>query len=116
MPRLLALSTWAKRLTRGVPLARLILVAEVGLLASHHLRRLNGQQRRRFFSLLISARGRPRSLTPAERIEFTGLLARLEPRLLMGSAVRRFSPVPLPKRLLYGRRGSAARVALSRGD
>lgn len=52
----------------------------------------------------------------AGRSAVTGFLARLEPRLLMVSAVRRFSPVPLPKRLLYGRRGSAARVALSRGD
>jgi hypothetical protein len=40
------------------------------------------------------------------------LLARLEPRLFVGTAVKRLSPVPLPKRLLYGPRKGAARAAL----
>jgi hypothetical protein len=107
-------SPWVKRLTHGVPVARLLLVAEVALLAQHHLSKLDRTQRRRLFTLLVRARGRPRSLTAAERREFGYLLARLEPRLLLGSAVRRVSPLPVPKRLLYGRRGSPARAALSR--
>jgi hypothetical protein len=112
--RLLLRSPWVKRLTRGVPVARLLLVAEVAILAQRHLGKLDRVQRRRLFTLLVRARGRPRSLTPAERREVGYLAARLEPRLLLGTAVRRVSPVPVPKRLLYGRRGGAARAALSR--
>jgi hypothetical protein len=112
--RLLLRSPWVKRVSHGVPVARLLLVVEVAFLAQRHLSKLDGSQRRRLVTLLVRARGRPRSLTGAERREFGYLLARLEPRLLLGTAVRRVSPVPVPKRLLYGRRGSAARAALSR--
>lgn len=114
MLRLLLRSPWVKRVSRGVPVARLLLVAEVGILARRHLIKLDPAQRRRLLTLLVRARGRPRSLTAAERREFLYLAARLEPRLLFGAAVTRLSPVPLPKRLLYGRRGSATRAALSR--
>jgi hypothetical protein len=112
--RLLLRSPWVKRLTHGIPVARLLLVAEVAFLAQRHLSKIDRAQRRRLFTLLIRARGRPRSLTAAERREFGYLVARLEPRLLLGTAVRRVSPLPVPKRLLYGRRGSPARAALSR--
>jgi hypothetical protein len=112
--RLLLRSPWVKRLSRGVPVGRLLLVAEVAILAQRHLGRLDPAQRRRLFALLVRARGRPRSLPAGERREFLYMLAILEPRLLLGTAVRRLSPVPVPKRLLYGRRGSAARAALSR--
>jgi hypothetical protein len=61
-----------------------------------------------------AACGRPRSLTTPERRELQWLFARLEPRLFLGTALGRLSPVPLPKRLLYGRRGSVARAALTR--
>jgi hypothetical protein len=111
---LLLRSPWVKRLSGGVPVARLLLVAEVAILARRHLTKLDTIQRRRLLTLLVRARGRPRTLTASERREFLYLAARLEPRLLMGTAARRLSPVPLPKRLLYGRRGSAARAALSR--
>lgn len=114
MLRLLLRSPWVKRLSHGVPLARLLLVAEVTILAQRHLSKLDRAQRRRLFTLLVRARGRPRSLPAAEQREFRYLVARLEPRLLLGTAMRRLSPMPLPKRLLYGRRGSAARAALSR--
>jgi hypothetical protein len=100
-------------MSHGVPVARLLLVAEVAILAQRHLSKLDHSQRRRLFTLLVRTRGRPRSLTASERREFLYLLGRLEPRLLLGTAARRLSPVPLPKRLLYGRRGSPARAALS---
>jgi hypothetical protein len=112
--RLLLKTPWVRRLTRGVPVARLLLLAEVGILAQRHLSRLEPGQRRRLLALLLRARGRPASLPARQRRELLRLLARLEPRLLAGTALRRLSPVPLPKRLLYGRRGSAARMALSR--
>jgi hypothetical protein len=112
--RLLLRSPWIKRLSHGVPVARLLLVAEVVILTQRHLSKLGPAQRRRLVTLLVRARGRPRSLTAAERREFLSLAATLEPRLLLGTVVRRLSPLPLPHRLLYGRRGSAARAALSR--
>jgi hypothetical protein len=111
---LLLRSPWVKRLSGGVPAARLLLVAEAAILARRHLSKLDSIQRRRLLTLLVRARGRPRSLTASERREFLYLVARLEPRLLLVTAVRRFSPVPLPKRPLYGRRASAARAGLSR--
>ena len=106
---------WVGRIGRVVPLARLVVIAEVGLMLSRHLRRLDAPQRRRLVALFIRARARPRSLAPAEQIEFMGLVAKLEPRLFVGMVVQRLSPMPLPRRLLYGRRGSTARAALLRG-
>ena len=107
-------SALVKRVSRGVPVARLLLAAEVAILAYRHLGKLDSAQRRRLWTLLVRSRGWPRSLTAVERLELLYLVARLEPRLMLGTAVRRVSPVPLPKRLLYGRRGSPARAALLR--
>jgi hypothetical protein len=112
----LARSRWVKRVSHGVPVARLLLIGEVAIVARRHLGRLDAVQRRRLLALLVRSRGRPSSLTPAERRELLYLLARLEPRLFLGTAVRRLSPVPMPRRVLYGPRGSAARAALKRGD
>jgi hypothetical protein len=107
---------WVKRVSGGIPLARLLLAAEVAMIAGRHLARLDRAQQRRLLALLVQARGRPRSLPARERRELVSLVARLEPRLFFGTAVKRLSPVPLPRRLLYGRRRSAARAALTRGD
>jgi hypothetical protein len=106
-------SRWLTRLSHGVPIARLVLAAQVVLIARGHLSRLDRPQRRRLIALLVRTRGRPGSLSGAERRELTLLLARLEPRLFLGTALKRLSPVPLPKRLLYGPRKSAARAALA---
>jgi hypothetical protein len=75
---------------------------------------LNGAQRRRLLALLGQARGRPGSLSDSEREELWALIATLQPRLFLGSATRRLSPLPVPKRVLYGRRGSSARRAAAR--
>jgi hypothetical protein len=55
-------------------------------------------------ALVRAGRGRPSNLRRAERQELQDLVAKLEPRLLAGEAVDRLSPVPLPQRLVYGRR------------
>jgi hypothetical protein len=104
-----------RRISHGVPIARLLLVADVALLARRHITRLDRSERRRLLALLARTRGRPGALTGAERRELTMLLARLEPRLFVGLAVKRLSPVPVPKRVLYGRRSSPARRALAAG-
>jgi hypothetical protein len=104
-----------RRLSHGIPIARLLLVADVALLARRHITRLDRAERRRLLALVRRTRGRPSALTAADRRELAMLVARLEPRLFLGLAVKRLSPVPVPKRLLYGRRSSRARRALASG-
>jgi hypothetical protein len=106
-------SRWVRRLSRGVPIARLLVLGELALMARRHLVRLDRSERRRLLTLLARARGRTGTLTGSERRELALLVARLEPRLFFGSAIKRLSPVPVPKRLLYGKRGSRARAALA---
>ncbi len=83
----------------GLPVGGLILTADLAMMAGRHVSKLDRVERRRLVALMRQARGRPSSLTDAERKELRILLAGLEPRLFFGSAVRRLSPVPLPKRL-----------------
>ena len=44
-------------------------------------------------------------------IELRILVAKFEPRLFVGSTVKRLSPVPVPKRLLYGPRAERSHRA-----
>lgn len=111
MLRFLFERTPVKRLARGVPVVALLSAADVARLAGAHLARLQPRERRRLLVLVGKARGGPRALSDAERGELATLVAKLEPRAFVGSAAERFSPVPVPKRLLYGRRGSSARTA-----
>ncbi len=115
MLRLLIKGTPLKRLTHGIPIVGVLLAAEVAAMAWAHLAKLNSTQRRRLLTLLAQTRGRPDSLSRSEREELALLFAILEPRLLLGSAAKRLSPVPVPKRLLYGPRASPARVAAKEG-
>jgi hypothetical protein len=103
--------TPVKRLARGIPVVALLSAAEIAKLAGRHLARLQPAERRRLLALAAKARGGPGALSKAERAELGGLVAKLEPRAFVGSAANRFSPVPVPKRLLYGPRGSSSREA-----
>jgi hypothetical protein len=87
---------------RRLPVVKLLSAAEVALLAQEHVARLTPAQRRRLVGLVRTGRGRRSRLTGAERRELETLLATLAPRQLLGEAVDRLSPVPLPQRLLYG--------------
>ena len=71
-------------------------------MARDHVARLNPRERRRLVVLVRVGRGRRSRLTAAERVELEALLAKLQPRLLVGEAVNRLSPVPLPRRLVFG--------------
>jgi hypothetical protein len=113
MLRLLLERTPVKRLTRGVPLVVVLSAFEVARLAGAHLKRLDAEERRRLFALVAAARRGPRALSEGERSELAALLTKLEPRTFLGSAAGRLSPVPVPKRLLYGRRNSRAREVAS---
>jgi hypothetical protein len=114
MLRYLIKGTPLKRFTGGIPIVGALLAVEVATMAWAHLTKLNNAQRRRLLALLAKTRGRPGSLSESEREELAILLAILEPRLFLGSATRRLSPVPIPRRLLYGPRGSSARAAAKR--
>jgi hypothetical protein len=100
-----------KRLTHGIPIGAIFLAGQVAAIAWAHLAKLDGAQRRRLLALVAQSRGRPGSLSKSEREELAALFSILEPRLFLGSATKRLSPVPVPKRLLYGSRGSSARTA-----
>jgi hypothetical protein len=115
MLRFLLTRTPVKRLAHGVPVVALLSAAEVAKLAKDHLARLRPAERRRLLALIAKARGGAGALSKRERAELSSLVAKLEPRAFVGSAADHFSPVPVPKRLLYGPRGSRARVAARGG-
>lgn len=92
---------------RRVPVVKLLSAAELALLARDHVSRLSPSERRRLLVLVRVGHGRRSRLTGAEQAELEGLLAKLQPRMLVGAAVDRLSPVPLPRRLVYGRRNRA---------
>jgi hypothetical protein len=87
---------------KAIPAARLLVAAEIALLARDHVAQLDPQERRRIVQLIRKGRGRRRNLTETERDELAALVAKAEPRLFVGHAAERFSPVPLPKRIVEG--------------
>lgn len=87
---------------RAIPVVKLLAAAELALLARDHLARLSSPERRRLVTLVRVGRGRRSRLTDAERDELEGLLIKLQPRLLVGEAINRMSPLPLPRRLVFG--------------
>jgi hypothetical protein len=89
---------------RRLPMFKLIAVAEVLLLAREHMTRLEPAERRRFTSLVRRASTPRRELSRAEHDELATLIAKTEPRLFAGRAAEKLSPVPLPARLVHGRR------------
>ncbi|MHB1469299.1 MAG: hypothetical protein ACYCU0_10130 [Solirubrobacteraceae bacterium] len=94
----------ARRAAKAAPAARLLAIGELALMTGRHLQRLNGEERRRLGMLVFGAGLKRGRLEAHDRDELHRLVAKLEPRLLVGDAVARLSPVPLPKRLLYGKR------------
>jgi hypothetical protein len=78
---------------RKLPLARLIALAELALLAREHVTKLNPEERRRIRELVIRGRGRPSNLTARERSELAMLLAKLEPKLFARNAIGKFNPL-----------------------
>ena len=83
---------------RRMPLARLVLLAEIGMLAKIHFERLSPAERRRLVLLVKNAKGWPQNLSEREQREFKKLVAKVEPKAFANEAVERFSP-------LGGRRG-----------
>jgi hypothetical protein len=89
---------------KWIPVMKLVAAGEVALLARSHVMKLTGEERRRLVALVRKGRGRRTPLSLEEREELSRLLAKAEPRLFAGLVAQKFSPVPLPRRLVRGRR------------
>jgi hypothetical protein len=100
-----------ERFGRGLPIVQIWTVGQLALLAGQHAAKLDPRERRRLVALIAEGRGHPSRLSDADAHELRRLVAKLEGRLFAGTAVNRLSPVPVPKRVLYGTRKSAARLA-----
>lgn len=88
---------------RHLPVFKLLVLAQLALLARIHLGRLDRAERRRLVALMRKGRGRSRNLVPEEREELAALMAKIEPRRFAGLAIDRLSPIRLPRRLVHGR-------------
>jgi hypothetical protein len=87
---------------RRLPVLKLLALAEILLLARDHVVRLDPGERSRVVQLVRRGRGRNRNLSDRERAELAALIAKAEPRLFVGEAVEKMSPVPLPRRVVRG--------------
>lgn len=84
---------------KRLPVMRLLMLAEVVMLARDHIERLTPRERRRMVVLVREARGRPKhNLSERDREELEGLVAKADPKLFASEAAEKLSPVPLPKR------------------
>jgi hypothetical protein len=98
-----------------LPVARFLSIAELTLEIRRHVARLEPAERRRVLELLRLARGRPGMLADDERAELVELVARTEPQGLVGTAVKRLSPVPVPRRMVEGGANAVGRALRARG-
>jgi hypothetical protein len=99
-----AISTVARRvpLLKNLPVVRLLAIGEIVMLARDHLQKLEPRERRRFLELMRRGRGRSRNLSLAERAELAALIGKANPRLFVGLAAEKISPVKLPRRVVRG--------------
>lgn len=87
-----------------IPLAKLVASAQMLMLARRHWHKLEPAERHRVIVLVRQTHGRPRNLSGSERLELARLIAKADPRMFAGLVAQRFSPVPLPGRVVRGRR------------
>jgi hypothetical protein len=89
---------------KRLPVMKLIAIGEIALLVRSHAMKLDPDERRRLVALVRKGRGRRSRLSAEEREELSKLVAKAEPRLFAGLVAEKLSPVPLPRRLVRGRR------------
>jgi hypothetical protein len=91
----IAVARAAQRLPglRRVPLARLVLLGELAMLAKIHFERLSPAERRRLVLLIRNAKGWPQNLSEREQRELKKLVSKVEPKAFATEAVERFTPV-----------------------
>ena len=79
---------------RRIRVFKLVVAAELAIVARRHVQRLTPKERRRLFELI----SRPHRLTAAERRNLKDLVDKMAPRAFAGTVAEKLSPVPLPKR------------------
>jgi len=82
---------------------RLLALAEVVFLAYEHVSKLEPHERQRIAELIRIGHGRRRNLSPQQREELAALVEKAEPRLFVGRAAQKLTPVWLPERIVRGR-------------
>jgi hypothetical protein len=92
------------KMARLIPLAKLLAAAEILMLARRHWHLLEPDERRRVIALVGHTHGRRRNLSQGDREELAQLIHKADPRLFAGLVAQRFSPVPLPGRVVRGKR------------
>ena len=85
-------------------MAKLLVLGELALVARQHFERLEPHERRRLVTLLRTGRGRTGNLSDEQRDELASLIDKIDPRLFIGTAMQKLSPVPLPRRVVRGPR------------
>ena len=90
----IAVARAAERLPglRRLPLARLVILAELAMLAKDHFELLTPAERRRLVVLVRDAKGLPRNLPTRQRNELEKLIAKADPKAFAMQAVEKFSP------------------------
>lgn len=86
------------RAVRRLPVARLLALADVIVLAREHLNKLEPDERRRLVELVKLGRLTRGQLSRRERRELNELLAKTEPKLFLNRAVQKVAGVPIPRR------------------
>ena len=76
---------------KRIPIFKVLAIAKLALLAHHHMRKLDADERRRLAQLVR----RGHRLSASERDELRGLVGQLEPRAFAWATADAFSPVRL---------------------
>ena len=88
----------------ALSVAKLLAAARIAMLARRHWHRLEPTERQRLVTLMRTAGGRRGRLSSEEWTEMAHLVAKADPRGFAGLVAERFSPVPLPRRVVRGKR------------
>lgn len=90
------IGTATRTAARFSPWARAIAVAEIALVAKHHLDRLERGEGPELRRLVVKSKGRPNNLTSTERSRLVELVKKLEPAAFARNAAMK--AVPLRRR------------------
>jgi hypothetical protein len=96
MPNPLTKSVARIGVLKKIPVARMLVLAELLVLLREHMSKLEPHERRRLLELVRRGRGRPSSLSARERRELSALLAKAEPRAFVNLAAQKVTGIPVP--------------------
>ena len=73
---------------KRIPFLKLMALAQIGILAHQHYKRLNATERKRLLEIMRH----PRGMSAGDRSELKGLVAKMEPGAFAGTAARHATP------------------------